>query len=240
MLEATFTYEVNKMYGAIILSAGIGSRMGLGYNKMLYEINDEPIVIHTIRKFLRDENCGQLVLVVNPTEMDTMSEILTKSHVCDSRLQVVGGGSERQYSVYNGLQCINEEVVLVHDGARPFVTQRMIDECYEQAISGHASVVAVPVKDTIKRVLDGVVIETPERSQMYAVQTPQAAPTSLLKQSHEEAKELKFLGTDEASLIEKFTKASVKVVLGDYTNIKLTTPEDLIMADQLIKMSKDL
>ena len=162
------------MYGAIILSAGIGSRMGLGYNKMLYEINNEPIVVHTIRKFLKNENCGQLVLVVNPTETNIMNDILIKANLFDSRLQIVGGGSERQYSVYNGLQMMTQEVVLVHDGARPFVTQRMINECYDQAINGNPSIVAVPVKDTIKRVVDGVVIETPERSQMYAIQTPQA------------------------------------------------------------------
>lgn len=237
MLEATFTYEVNKMYGAIILSAGIGSRMGLGYNKMLYEINHEPIVVHTLRKFLKDENCGQLILVVNPTEIDVMKDILIKANVSDLRLQIVGGGCERQYSVYNGLQLINHEVVLVHDGARPFVTQRMIDECYKQAMNGNPSIVAVPVKDTIKRVVDGVVVETLERSQMYAIQTPQASPTYLLKQAHEEAKKLEFLGTDEASLIERFTKATVKVVLGDYTNIKLTTPEDLLTANQLMKVN---
>lgn len=225
------------MYGAIILSAGIGSRMGLGYNKMLYEINDEPIVVHTIRKFLKNENCGQLVLVVNPTETNIMNDILIKANLFDSRLQIVGGGSERQYSVYNGLQMMTQEVVLVHDGARPFVTQRMINECYDQAINGNPSIVAVPVKDTIKRVVDGVVIETPERSQMYAIQTPQASPTYLLKQAHEEAKKVEFLGTDEASLIEKFTTSPVNIVLGDYTNIKLTTPEDLVMANQLMKDS---
>ena len=223
------------MYAAIILSAGIGSRMGLGYNKMLYEINNQPVVVHTLKKFLKNANCGQLILVVNPTEIDTMQNILEGANIIDSRIRIVRGGSERQYSVYNGLQMVTEDVVLVHDGARPFVTQRMIDECYQQALSHHPSIVAVPVKDTIKRVVDGVVVETPDRSQIYAVQTPQAAPTSLLKQAHERAKKAEFLGTDEASLIEKFTKSTVNVVRGDYTNIKLTTPEDLVMAKQLMK-----
>lgn len=222
------------MYGAIILSAGIGSRMGLGYNKMLYEIHGQPVVVHTLQKFLKDANCGQLVLVVNPTEIEAMQQILKEASLADSRIEIVSGGSERQYSVYNGLQVITEDVVLVHDGARPFVTQHMIDECYEQALKGHPSIVAVPVKDTIKRVEDGVVIDTPQRCQMYAVQTPQAAPTSLLKEAHECAKEVEFLGTDESSLIEKFTKSSVNVVQGDYTNIKLTTPEDLVMAKELL------
>lgn len=226
------------MYAAIILSAGIGSRMGLGYNKMLYEINNQPVVAHTLKKFLKDANCGQLILVVNPIEINAMQDILKEANITDSRIQIVGGGSERQYSVYNGLQMVTEDVVLVHDGARPFVTQRMIDECYHQALNAHPSIVAVPVKDTIKRVVDGIVVETPERSYMYAVQTPQGAPTFLLKQAHVCAKEAEFLGTDEASLIEKFTKSSVNVVLGDYTNIKLTTPEDLVMAKELMKGSE--
>lgn len=222
------------MYSAIVLSAGIGSRMGLGYNKMLYEIKGLPIVIHTVQKFLTDVNCGQLILVVNPTEMDNMQQLLRKANIQDHRIEIIGGGSERQYSVYNGLQKVNQEVVLVHDGARPFVTQRMIDECYHQALEGKPSIVAVPVKDTIKRVMNNQVIETPDRLEMFAVQTPQAAPTGLLKQAHDLAKQHQFLGTDEASLIEKYTTIPVNVVKGDYTNIKLTTPEDLIMAEQLL------
>lgn len=226
------------MYAAIVLSAGIGSRMGLGYNKMLYEIKGQPIVIHTLMKFLKDDNCGQLILVVNKAELNAMKDLLVQANLKDSRIQIVEGGSERQYSVYNGLQKVTEEVVLVHDGARPFVTQRMIDECYHQALSGHSSIVAVPVKDTIKRVVNHQVVETPDRSQMYAIQTPQAAPTSLLKQAHECANEAGFLGTDESSLIEKYTKTPVNIVQGDYTNIKLTTPEDLVMANQLMKGSE--
>lgn len=226
------------MYGAIVLSAGIGSRMGLGYNKMLYEIKGQPIVIHTLMKFLKDVNCGQLILVVNKVEMDRMKELLSQANLHDSRIQIVEGGTERQYSVYNGLQKMTQEVVLVHDGARPFVTQRMIDECYHQALSGYPSIVAVPVKDTIKRVVNHQVVETPNRSEMYAVQTPQAAPTALLKQAHECANKTGFLGTDEASLIEKYTKIPVNIVQGDYTNIKLTTPEDLVIANQLMKGSE--
>lgn len=189
-------------------------------------------------KFLKDVNCGQLILVVNKVEMDRMKELLSQANLHDSRIQIVEGGTERQYSVYNGLQKMTQEVVLVHDGARPFVTQRMIDECYHQALSGHPSIVAVPVKDTIKRVVNHQVVETPNRSEMYAVQTPQAAPTALLKQAHECANKTGFLGTDEASLIEKYTKIPVNIVQGDYTNIKLTTPEDLVIANQLMKGSE--
>lgn len=222
------------MYSAMVLAAGIGSRMELGYNKMLYEIQGAPVIIHTIKKFLNDKSCGQIVLVVNELEIQIIEQLLSKAKVIDERIDIVKGGTERQYSVYNGLQVINQEVVLVHDGARPFVTSEMIQKCYELATSGYPSIVAVPVKDTMKRVINGVVIETPNRDEMYSVQTPQAAPTSLLKQAHEVAKKDHFLGTDESSLIERYTNQSVHIVKGSYTNIKLTTPEDLLMAEQLL------
>ena len=221
------------MYSILILAAGIGSRMGLGYNKMLHIIQGQPVIVHTIKKFLSDMNCSQIVLVVNELEIETMKQILCQAQIDDSRIEIVKGGAERQYSVYNGLQVVREDIVLVHDGARPFVTNEMIEQCYELAKVGHPSIVAVPVKDTMKRVINGVVVETPNRDEMYSVQTPQASPTNLLKQAHEAAKAAAFLGTDEASLIEKFTDTSVHIVKGSYTNIKLTTPEDLLMAEQL-------
>ena len=168
------------MYSAIVLAAGIGSRMGLGYNKMLHQIKGQPVVVHTIKKFLNDVTCGQVVLVVNELEIETMQQLLSDAGVKNPRIEIVSGGSERQYSVYHGLQVVREEVVLVHDGARPFVTQQMISECFELAKKGHPSIVAVPVKDTMKRVVNGVVVETPNRDEMYSVQTPQAAPTALL------------------------------------------------------------
>ncbi|MGL4373767.1 MAG: 2-C-methyl-D-erythritol 4-phosphate cytidylyltransferase [Turicibacter sp.] len=225
------------MYSAIVLSAGMGSRMKLGYNKMLHEIDGVPVVIMTLKKFLHDQKCGQLLLVVNPLEIDQMNELLIDYKIIDHRISLVSGGSERQYSVYNGLEKATQDIILVHDGARPFVTQTMMDECVELATQGKPSIVAVPVKDTMKRVVNGEVVETLNRDEMYAVQTPQAAPTQLLRRAHELAKDCNFLGTDEASLIEKYTESRVLVVKGSYTNIKLTTPEDLIIAKQFIKGS---
>lgn len=225
------------MYSTLILAAGIGSRMGLGYNKMLHILQGQPVIVHTIKKFLGDRSCNQIVLVVNELEIEAMKQILGQAQIIDSRIEIVKGGAERQYSVYNGLQVVREDVVLVHDGARPFVTNEMIEQCYKLAKSGHPSIVAVPVKDTMKRVINGVVVDTPNRDEMYSVQTPQASPTSLLKKAHEAAKVASFLGTDEASLIEKYTTTSVHVVKGTYTNIKLTTPEDLLMAEQLLAVN---
>jgi len=219
------------MYSAIVLAAGVGSRMGLGFNKMLYSIHDKPVVIHTIQKFLKDERCSQVILVVNEAEVEVITDLVTPN----DRLHIVLGGDQRQDSVWQGLQVVKEEVVLVHDGARPFVNQRMIDECYELGIAGLASVVGVAAKDTVKRVNNRFVIETLDRNEIYNVQTPQAAPTKLLRFAHEQAIKEQFWGTDEASLVEKYTDASVRVVEGSYENIKLTTPEDLLLAELLLR-----
>ena len=220
------------MYSAIILAAGVGSRMGLGYNKMLYPIHRKPVVVHTIQKFVSDLNCSQIILVVNSNEIEEMSKLIETN----ARVQLVSGGAERQDSVYEGLKVVKEKVVLVHDGARPLVSKRMIDECYELGKQGIASVVGVAVKDTMKRINPNKeVIETLNREEIYSIQTPQAAPTMLLKKAHELAKEEGFLGTDESSLIEKYTMTTVQVVNGAYTNIKLTTPEDLILAQQMLE-----
>ena len=220
------------MYSAIVLAAGSGSRMGLGYNKMLYPIHQKPVVIHTLQKFVNDKYCSQIIVVVNPNEVETVTALIE----FNPRVQIVFGGSERQYSVYQGLKVVKESVVLVHDGARPLVSKRMIDECYALGRSGVASVVGVAVKDTMKRVDNsGNVIETLNRDEIYSIQTPQAAPTELLKKAHEQAKKDSFLGTDESSLIEKYTSAQVRIVQGSYTNIKLTTPEDLILAEQMLE-----
>ncbi len=223
------------MYAAMILSAGMGSRMGLGFNKMLYELAGVPIVVLTLKKFLADNKCEQIILVVNEREVTQMTNLLKENDVLDSRIEIVWGGSERQYSVYNGLLGVKSEIVLVHDGARPFVTQEMIDQCVRTCESGEVAIVGVPLKDTIKRVVNNVVIETPNRNELVAVQTPQAAPTHVLRQAHERAIVDNFLGTDEGSLIEKYEDITVRIVEGAYTNIKLTTKEDLILANELLK-----
>ena len=220
-----------KKYSAIILAAGSGSRMGLGYNKILHMTNQKPAVLYSLETFLADNCCVQLILVINPLEAETIKKIIP----LDERILMISGGDERQDSVYQGLQQVTEAVVLVHDGARIFVNQTMIDECYRFASIGVAAVVGVPVKDTVKRVNEErVVLETLPRQELFSIQTPQSAPTHLLKLAHEKAKVEQFLGTDEASLIERYTNIPVHIVKGSYRNIKLTTPEDLLIAEQLL------
>ena len=215
------------MYSAIVLAAGTGSRMGLGYNKMLYPLQGIPVMVRTVQKFKDDPACRQIIVVTD--------DITKASQLLDG-VQIVNGGKERQDSVYKGLLNVTEKLVLVHDGARPFVSQSMIDSLVEVASSGMAAIVGVPVKDTIKRLRpDKSVLETLKRDELYAVQTPQAAPAELLRMVHEHAQKVGFLGTDEASLIEKFSQVPVQIVEGAYTNIKLTTPEDLLLAERLLQ-----
>ena len=151
--------------------------------------------------------------------------------------QVVFGGSERQYSIANALKILSQttDIVLVHDGARPLVNTQCINNVIQAATVHQAAVVAVPVKDTIKTVNDsGTVTGTPERHTLWSIQTPQGFNANILRQAYEQAAQDGYLGTDDASLVERIG-ARVKIVDGSYENIKVTTPEDLIIAEALMK-----
>lgn len=221
-------------YEVIIPAAGQGKRMKSNMNKQFLHIEGQPIIVHTLRIFDHDPNCKAIHLVVNDQEINMFHQLLMDSSIKKAK-SVIRGGSERQYSVYNGIKQIQSEgIVLVHDGARPFVSREVIDRTVKEANLSGAAVAAVPVKDTIKKVKDGKVIQTIERSSLWSIQTPQAFQFSLLKEAYEKAEEQGFVGTDDASLVE-YIGRQVSVVLGDYDNIKITTPEDMSYAELVIK-----
>lgn len=209
-------------YSVIVLCAGKGSRSGLGYNKMLYRFDDKTVYEMTMEVFLSDIRCKQIVVV---TKEDEIEEI--KNLVSAQRIEYVYGGKERQDSVYNGLQIVNNEYVLIHDGARPYVTLDNINDLLECLQKNDACLLMVPVKDTIKLCKNGNVVETLPRAMLMQAQTPQAFKTSLIKRCYQAAKDTNYIATDDASLVEKFGDEPVKVVLGSYDNIKITTPDDL-------------
>lgn len=216
-------------YQVILPAAGKGKRMGAGKNKLFIELNGIPVFIHTLRVFDQDDRCSEIFLAIHPDDREEMNSYINK-YAIQKKITLVLGGAERQHSVNNALQEIQgESIVLVHDAARPFIQKSLIDKLVQSAEHNGASVLAVPVKDTIKKVENGIVIETVERSSLWAVQTPQAFRVSLLLKAHAFAKENDFLGTDDASLVE-FLGEKVAIVEGDYNNIKLTTPEDLSFA----------
>ncbi|KAB2329194.1 2-C-methyl-D-erythritol 4-phosphate cytidylyltransferase [Cytobacillus depressus] len=220
-------------YQVIIPAAGQGKRMGAGRNKVLLELNQTPVFIHTLKVFEMDEDCEGIYLAINPLEQDEM-EALLKEHHITKVMAFAPGGSERQHSIYNALKCVKQEgIVLVHDAARPFIDKKLLRPLVEAAKEDGAAILAVPVKDTVKKVAGNMVTETVERTSLWAVQTPQAFRFAILLDAYKQAEADDFLGTDDASLVERIGK-NVIIVEGRYDNIKLTTPEDLYFAEAII------
>ncbi|MCL2559219.1 MAG: 2-C-methyl-D-erythritol 4-phosphate cytidylyltransferase [Turicibacter sp.] len=223
------------MYSVIIPAAGTGSRMGLGYNKLLYKVAGRTVIEHTVAKFFNDIKCKQIILTVSPEDQDKMERLFGNQ----PRTSLVIGGKTRQESIYNALELVKEATVLIHDGARPFVTEEIIDRCYEAAADGSVgAIVAVPPKDTIKQRnsrRSELVNRTIPREELVIVQTPQAFPTDVLKAANRLALRTDYVGTDDASLVENFTEVPIKIVDGDYQNIKFTTPEDIKYFEILTK-----
>ncbi|WP_341777484.1 2-C-methyl-D-erythritol 4-phosphate cytidylyltransferase [Macrococcus carouselicus] len=220
------------MYTVIIPAAGQGKRMGSDRNKVFLELDGRPVIYHTVSKFDEDASCQAIYLSARQDEVALLTELLKGFHKVKG---LVIGGSERQYSIYNALKVIPPcEVVMVHDAARPFVSQETLTELYDAACAKNAVIAAVPVKDTIKVINNGVIDHTPDRNVLWQVQTPQAFKYELLLEAYQQAAESRFLGTDDASLVERLG-VPVSVVVSDYDNIKLTTPEDLYFAEAIMK-----
>lgn len=221
-------------YQVIIPAAGQGKRMGAGKNKVLLELNDLPVLIHTLKVFQKDEKCVGIFLAINPLEEENLKAILTENQITKVQA-LVPGGKERQYSIYNALKHVKQEgIILVHDAARPFIDQELIHPLVEAAEEEGAAILAVPVKDTVKKAAGNIVTETVDRTSLWAVQTPQAFRFATLMEAYRKADEDDFLGTDDASLVERLGD-EVVIVKGNYDNIKLTTPEDLYFAEAIIR-----
>jgi 2-C-methyl-D-erythritol 4-phosphate cytidylyltransferase len=225
-------------YQVIIPAAGKGKRMKAGKNKLLLQLEDRPVIVHTLQVFETDNDCEHIILSIHPDDKEAFSN-LVKDFGLTKVAPFVMGGKERQDSVFNALKTIDDEegIVLVHDGARPFIKKEHIDSLVNRANKDGAAIAAVPVKDTIKKAADGFVQETVERSSLWMVQTPQAFRVSLLEKAHSKATFDHFCGTDDATLVERLG-VKVAVVESDYDNIKLTTPEDLYFAKAIIEKSR--
>lgn len=219
-------------YEVVIPAAGQGKRMKAGKNKLFIELSGTPIIVYTLRVFEEDPYCRGIFLSINPKEEDYFKEMVTSFGFKKVR-KLVEGGKERQQSVHNALKYVREEIILVHDGARPFIDQEQISELTSAASLHGGAIIAVPVKDTIKKANDRSVTETVERSSLWAVQTPQAFRASILIHAHEKAEEESYLGTDDSSLLERIDE-QVVIIEGNYDNIKITTQEDLHFADAIL------
>ena len=224
-----------KYCGAVIVAAGTASRMG-GIDKVMAQLDGEPMIVRTVRAF---QNCDAIREIVIVTREDLIRPIHSLCREFDKVKAVVTGGSSRQESVGNGLSALSEKVKLVaiQDGARPLITQEVIDRTVRAAHTYNAAAPAVPVKDTIKVVRGGVVIETPDRATLQAVQTPQVFDLTLLRGALKKAYENGDAVTDDCSAVE-LMGMSVKIVEGDERNIKVTTPMDLKIAELLLEEMK--
>ncbi|MFQ8704974.1 MAG: 2-C-methyl-D-erythritol 4-phosphate cytidylyltransferase [Thomasclavelia sp.] len=209
-------------YSVVVLCAGKGTRSGLNYNKMLYSFKDKTVYEMTMELFLNDKRCKQIIVV---TKKEEVSEL--KKLIVSDKIEYIFGGKERQDSVYNGLQVVNQDYVLIHDGARPYLKIENVNDLLKCLESNDACLLTVPVKDTIKICQDGKVVETLPRSMLMQAQTPQAFKTSLIKECYQLGKDSGFLATDDTSLVEKFKNTEIRTVMGSYDNIKITTPDDL-------------
>lgn len=221
-----------KYCGAVIVAAGNASRMG-GIDKVMAELNGEPIIVRTVRAFQNSDAIREIVIVTRP---DLIKPINSRCRSFDKVRAVVAGGSSRQESVRLGLNALSEQVQLaaIQDGARPLITQAVIDRTVRAAHTYSAAAPAVPVKDTIKVVKGGVVIATPDRAALQAVQTPQVFDLDLLRGALKNAEQNGEAVTDDCSAVE-LLGMSVKIVEGDERNIKVTTPMDLKIAQLLLE-----
>lgn len=225
----------NKVVTVIIPAAGQGKRMKTSSNKVFLPLVNMPVLLHSVLAFSACSEVNNLVVVVAIDEVEQVRTMLSSLRGIKA-WQVVIGGSERQHSIANALKVVSKEteVVLVHDGARPLVTESCIQAVIKAARMHRAAVVAVAVKDTIKTVdADGWVTGTPERRTLWAIQTPQGFDAHLLQQAYEKARLEGYIGTDDASLVERLG-IQVKIVPGSYDNLKITTPEDLTIAEALL------
>lgn len=222
---------------ALIVAAGIGSRMGGPVNKHLLLIAGRPVLAHTLCAFQACPAIDDIVLVAGQDRLDVYQSIVTDEGITKLR-SIVAGGETRQESSANGLAFVGDaDIVCVHDGARPLVTQRVITDSVQQAALHGAAIVAVPVKDTIKLSTEsGFVQETLQRERLWQVQTPQAFRTELLRRAQSAAQGV-FVGTDDSVLVERMG-LPIKIVRGDYSNIKITTVDDLVVAEYLLQQMK--
>lgn len=221
-----------KRCGAVIVAAGSASRMG-GIDKVMALLGGTPMVERTAAAF---QNCDAIAEIVIVTRPDLIRPISALCAGMDKVRAVVAGGSSRQESVWLGLNALSENISLaaIHDGARPLISNLVIDRTVRAANSYGAAAPAVPVKDTIKVVKGGLVEKTPERATLQAVQTPQVFDFDLLRGALKKAEEEKAAVTDDCSAVERLGM-KVKIVEGDERNLKVTTPMDLKIAEMLLE-----
>lgn len=229
---------------AVLLAAGQGRRMNNPIPKQYLLLKEKPVLYYSL-KTLEESMLDEIILITNANDIEYCKNEIIDRYQFQKVKKIICGGKERYYSVYNGLNELKEvDYVWIHDGARPFLTNQMILDTFQAVQQYRACVIGMPVKDTIKIVNENKIIqETPPRETIWSVQTPQVFEFSLIKKAYDkfikEKKETLQI-TDDAMLVEQMTNCDVKLVQGDYHNIKITTPEDLIIAETFLSNLSNL
>lgn len=226
------------MNSVIIVAAGSGKRMNMDINKQFIKLNKKEIIAHTIDVFYKNKNVDEIIVCIKKEEEELFKDKIINKYSFKN-IKIAYGGKERQDSIYNGLKCLDDkcDIVLIHDGARPFVDDRIINESIKVAREKKAVVVGTPVKDTIKVVCDGIINDTPNRVNLWAAQTPQVFEYKLITKAYEEAYENNYYGTDDSMLVENIGQ-EVTMIMGSYDNIKITSPEDISIGEQILSLRK--
>jgi 2-C-methyl-D-erythritol 4-phosphate cytidylyltransferase len=220
----------------LIPAAGMGKRMGSSRNKLFLTLHQQPILAWTLMAAAKATEIEWIGIIAQPYDWEDIQEMLDGLKL-SQLVRLIAGGDTRQESVYKGLQALPPEAdkVLIHDGARCLATSELLDRCARAFTTWQGFVAAIPVKDTIKVVnADGVIQDTPDRSFLWAAQTPQGFDVQLLKQCHDKGLEMGWEVTDDAALFEKCS-FQVGIVEGEETNLKVTTPVDLAIAEYILQ-----
>ena len=220
----------------IVVAAGKGTRMKMDIDKQFLLLRDKPILVYALEAISNSKYIEEIVLVTGPDSVDYCKEQIVKKYGLNKVTKIIQGGEQRQDSVYHGLCALGQDtdIVVIHDGVRPFVSPADVDRTIEEARKQKACVLGVKSKDTIK-ICDenGFILDTPARDQVWNIQTPQVFYFELIQKAHEKARQRNFVGTDDAMLVERMG-GKVKVVEGSYDNIKITTKEDLLVAESIL------
>ena len=228
---------------AIVLSAGQGKRMGTAIQKQYIELSGKPIIFYTLDAFQKSAIIDDIVLVVGEGQENWVRDEIVEKYQLTKVRSIIPGGKERYDSVYAGLCACSEipcDYVFIHDGARPFITEEMLERGLERTRKTGACVLGMPSKDTVKLADKNAFVEsTPERNYVWTVQTPQIFLYSLIKTAHDKIRRKDMSNiTDDAMVIEQETGVKVALAKGSYQNIKITTPEDLWIAEAFLRSEK--
>ena len=226
---------------AIVLAAGRGSRMHSDVQKQYLLIGGKPVIYYSLKQFEDFAGVDEIVLVTGESEIEYCRDQIVNTYGLKKVKKIIPGGKERYHSVYHGLCAAGHcDHIFIHDGARPFPDAEMLKRALEAVRKYRACVVGMPVKDTIKLADENqFAVQTPERSKLWMVQTPQVFDYDLIKDAYTRMMVQGISGvTDDAMVLERMTGKNVKLVQGSYQNIKITTPEDLLVAEAFLKQCK--